>query len=278
MTAATLAEAAALALREAQPAAKIRLTRETAAAWRDGRIAAPGRATPPDRPARPGQPELLPPNRMKRRGYGGAAGRAALLHALAHIELNAIDLAWDIIARFAGKEDLPRAFHDDWVRVAEDEADHFEALERLLTDLGVAYGDLPAHDGLWEAAMKTAHDLAARLAIVPMTLEARGCDTTPTTIGRLRRAGETTAIPALEIIYHDEIRHVASGMRWFRHVCAQRGEDAPSLYHHLIRTIHGSPLKPPFNHEARAKAGMGREFYEPVGVDGWNSDRGPISA
>lgn len=261
----TLTAAAIAALREPRPSGKIGLTREAAAAWRDGRIALAGITTPPDRPARPERPELLPPNRMKRRGYGGAAGRAALLHALAHIELNAIDLAWDIIARFASP-DLPRAFYDDWVQVAVDEADHFDLLERLLADLGMAYGDLPAHDGLWEAAMKTAHDLAARLAIVPMTLEARGCDTTPTTIERLRWAGETTAIPALDTIYHDEIRHVAAGTRWFRHVCAQRGQDAPALYHHLIRTIHRSPLKPPFNHQARAEAGMGPEFYEPVGA------------
>jgi uncharacterized ferritin-like protein (DUF455 family) len=259
----TLSEAAALVLSTADPAEKCRLTRLFAADWRAGRIAEAGAAPLPDRPARPERPQLLPPNRMKKRSYGGAAGRAALLHALAHIELNAIDLAWDAAARFSA-EAMPRAFHDDWVQVAVDEADHFESLAALLAGLGMAYGDLPAHDGLWQAAEKTADDLMARLAVVPMTLEVRGCDTTPATIEKLKRNGDDRTPPALEVIYRDEIRHVAAGVRWFRFLAERRGLDPQSAYHRLLSERFPGGLKPPFNHQARAEAGMERDWYEPM--------------
>lgn len=210
----TLTGRAVAILETADPQAKCVATRVLAADWREGRIGEIGDTLPPPRPARPERPELLPPNRMPKRSYGGDAGRIGLLHALAHIEFNAIDLAWDIIARFA-HVGLPKGFFDDWVQVALDEAEHYEALEVLLASLGSHYGALPAHDSLWEAATKTAHDARARLAVVPMVLEARGLDTTPATIEKLTRNGDLDTVKALEVIYRDEIRHVAAGTRWF---------------------------------------------------------------
>jgi uncharacterized ferritin-like protein (DUF455 family) len=260
----TLSEAAVTVLTTADPAEKCRLTRALAADWREGRIAELGDAAPPPRPARPERPALVPPREMPKRSYGGDRGRVALMHALAHIELNAIDLAWDIVARFAA-EAMPKAFLDDWVQVAVDEAEHFEMLERLMNTLGAAYGDLPAHDGLWQAAEKTADDLLARLAVVPMTLEARGLDTTPATIDKLTRNGDGLTPPALDVIYHDEIRHVAAGVRWFEHLARRRGLEPGPEFHRQIRNRFPAGLKPPFNHGARAEAGFPREWYEPLG-------------
>ena len=158
----------------------------------------------------------------KRRAFGSPAGRIALLHALAHIELNAIDLGWDIVARFSS-EALPRAFFDDWVGVASEEAVHFELLARRLGDFGARYGDLPAHDGLWEAAAATADDLLARLAVVPLVLEARGLDVTPEMAARLERVGDPESAALLRRIYRDEIGHVAAGVRWFDRLCRRPG-------------------------------------------------------
>jgi uncharacterized ferritin-like protein (DUF455 family) len=257
----SLAEAACSVLAAADPALKASLTRSIAEAWRSGEIAAVGAASLPERPARPERPPLLAPREMPKRGYAGDAGRIALIHALAHIELNAIDLAWDIVARFTA-DDLPDAFYDDWVQVALDEALHFDMLNRLLADLGSEYGALPAHDGLWQAATKTADDVLARLAVVPMTLEARGLDTTPATAERLRRNGDAATADALEVIYRDEIAHVAAGCRWFKHVCGARGLDPARHFAALLRRLFPGGLKPPFNHEARAEAGFPRAWYE----------------
>ncbi len=250
-------------LAAADPAAKIRLTRAAAAAWRSGALRDIGDTVPPDRPARPERPLLLPPRDMpKRRAGGSAAGRIALLHALAHIEFNAIDLAWDVIARFAAAE-LPREFFDDWLGVAAEEAEHHALLSARLGALGTAYGDLPAHDGLWEAAAETAHDLLARLAIVPLVLEARGLDVTPGMIDRLDRFGDAPSAAILRLVYEDEIGHVAIGGRWFRWLCAKRGVPPAETYHALVRRHFKGALKPPFNHAARDAADFGREFYEP---------------
>lgn len=242
---------------------KCRLTRAAAAAWRDGHLVGAGNTLPPARPARPDHPVLLPPREMPRRAYGGERGRIGLLHALAHIELNAIDLAWDIVCRFPA-ESMPKAFLDDWIQVAVDEAVHFEMLADLLARLGAAYGDLPAHDGLWQAAEKTADDLMARLAVVPMTLEARGLDTTPATMDKLARNGDTLTPPALDVIYHDEINHVAAGVRWFRHLAHRRGLDARSEYQRLIGERFPGGLKAPFNHPARTQADFPADWYEPL--------------
>jgi len=207
---------------------------------------------------------LLPPRDMpKRRNFGSQAGRIALLHALAHIELNAIDLAWDILARF-GDPALPREFYDDWVGVAAEEAEHFALLAARLEGLGAAYGDLPAHDGLWEAAASTAHDLLARLAVVPLVLEARGLDVTPEMILRLERAGDAPSAVLLRRIYHDEIGHVAVGLRWFEWLCRRRGLDPAVAFHDCVRRHFTGALKPPFNIEARSAAGFPAAYYEPL--------------
>jgi uncharacterized ferritin-like protein (DUF455 family) len=231
------------------------------ARWRAGGMTI-GDAMPPPRPARPGSPVLSPPRDMpRRRNFGSAAGRVALLHALAHIELNAIDLAWDIIARFHDPG-LPYAFYDDWVCVAAEEAEHFALLADRLAALGAAYGELPAHDGLWEAAAATAHDLLARLAIVPLVLEARGLDVTPEMTLRLERAGDEASAAILRRIYDDEIGHVAVGVRWFEQLCRQRGLDPEAVFHDKVRRHFTGALKPPFNRKARDAAGLPQRWYE----------------
>lgn len=263
----SLAEGAAAVLTVAEPARKVALSRATAARWHEGGMAV-GAATPPARPARPERPPLMPPREMKRRrNLGGPAGRIALIHALAHIELNAIDLGWDIIARFAG-EGLPWAFFDDWVGVAAEEAEHFALLDARLAALGAAYGDLPAHDGLWEAAANTAHDLLARLAVVPLVLEARGLDVTPDMIRRLERAGDRDSAVILERIYQDEIGHVAVGARWFARLCAGRGGEPADTFRALVSRYFNGALKSPFNHAARAAAGMPPAFYDAAPAGG----------
>ncbi|MDJ0947071.1 MAG: ferritin-like domain-containing protein [Kiloniellales bacterium] len=260
-----LAEAAVSVLAAAEPQEKLRLTRAATAAWAAGRITAIGAARPPERPARPDRPALVPPREVPRRRIGREpGGRIALLHALAHIELNAVDLAWDLIARFgagAAGAGLPRAFFDDWCRVAADEARHFGLLSARLGDLGAAYGDLPAHDGLWEAAGATAGDLAARLAVVPLVLEARGLDVTPGMIDKLRRAGDTVSAAVLELIYREEVSHVAAGERWFAFLCRRLGRDPGPTWKALVRQHFKGVLKPPFNDEARRAAGMSPDVY-----------------
>ena len=223
-----------------------------------------GDARPPDRPARPTRPRLLPPRDMpKRRAGGERESRVALLHAIAHIELNAIDLAWDLIARFAA-ETPPRAFFDDWIAVADEEAAHHGLLAERLAALGAAYGDLPAHDGLWEAAAGTAEDFLARLAVVPLVLEARGLDVTPAMIGRLERAGDLESGVVLRRIYRDEIAHVAAGRRWFEWACRREGISPVETYHNRVRRYFKGALKPPFNEDARSQAGLSAAFYAPL--------------
>ncbi len=261
-------------LNAAEPAAKVALSRELAARWQNGELAI-GRAVPPPRPARPERPALLPPRDMpKRRNFGSPSGRLALLHALAHIELNAIDLAWDLVARF-GDAALPRAFFDDWLGVAAEEAEHFALLASRLAALGASYGALPAHNGLWEAAAATAHDPIARLAVVPLVLEARGLDVTPEMIRRLERAGDHDSAAILGCIYQDEIGHVAAGVRWFERLCRVRGLDPEAAFHDRVRRCFSGALKPPFNRAARDRAGLLAGFYEPLAPDDRSSDALP---
>lgn len=258
---ADLAARALAVLGAADPDEKVALTRALAADWRAGGVPAPGCPALPARPARPSRPVLVRPGAVRRRRIGPApAGRVALLHALAHIELNAIDLAWDMVARFAG-HGLPRAFADDWVAVAADEAEHFALLATRLAELGAVYGDLPAHDGLWEAAARTAHDLLARLAVVPMVLEARGLDVTPAMIARLDRAGDRASGDVLRRIHADEVGHVAAGMRWFVQLCGERALEPQTTWRRLVARYAAGALKPPFNDRARAQAGLPRPFY-----------------
>lgn len=223
---------------------------------------------PPDAPARPVRPRLVPPAEVPRRRLGTPQGRAALLHAVAHIEFNAIDLAFDMAGRFVPAiraEGLDeRAFAADWIGVGGEEARHFRLLEARLAALDCRYGDHPAHNGLWEAAAKTSADPLARLAIAPLILEARGLDVTPDMIARLRSAGDRDSAAALEVIYREEVGHVACGKRWFDALCAARGLDPVETFTVLRREHFPGSLKPPFNHEARALAGLPRVFYEPI--------------
>jgi uncharacterized ferritin-like protein (DUF455 family) len=247
----------------AAPRDKLRAARATARAWRRGALAHRFDLTMPTRPARPDAPPLLPANRMPKRGKAGSErSRIAMLHALAHIEFGAIDLAFDMAGRFG--EGMPRAFVDDWIGVGADEAMHFALLDRRLRALGADYGALPAHDGLWEAAGETAHDLLARLAVVPMVLEARGLDVTPALTAAFERAGDQRSAAILGRIYRDEIRHVAAGTRWFAFACESRGIPPVAHWHLLIRTHFRGSLKPPFNDSARGQAGLSREYYSGV--------------
>ncbi|HSF64592.1 MAG TPA: ferritin-like domain-containing protein [Paracoccaceae bacterium] len=253
--------------------AKTALGRSHAAAWFAARAAgsAPpvGRADPPLRPARPAAPALLDPREMPRRRPGSPTGRIALLHAVAHIELNAVDLHWDVIARFAGIP-MPPGFYDDWVRAADEEAKHFNLICDCLEALGSHYGALPAHAGMWRAAEDTADDLFGRLAVVPMVLEARGLDVTPGMIEIFRKAGDAQAVAALETIYAEEVAHVAYGSKWFNWLCGRDGLDPKDQFHALVRRYFHGALKPPFNTEKRAEAGLPPDFYWPLadGTDG----------
>jgi uncharacterized ferritin-like protein (DUF455 family) len=258
----SLIEGAIGVLRCADPQGKIVLSHAVAAAWRSGTLPVGERIVPPDRPARPDRPLLLPPREMpKRRAAGAAGSRVALLHAVAHIELNAIDLAWDMIARFTPPGP---GFYDDCVRVADEETRHHGLLAERLAEYGAAYGDLPAHDGLWQAAEATAHDLLARLAVVPMVLEARGLDVTPPMIESLCRAGDHASADVLRIVYRDEIGHVEIGRRWFEHVCRHRGHAPITEWHALVRRHYRALLKRPFNDAARLAAGFDAAFYNPL--------------
>uniref|UniRef100_UPI000DD45CE4 ferritin-like domain-containing protein n=1 Tax=Oceanibium sediminis TaxID=2026339 RepID=UPI000DD45CE4 len=222
-----------------------------------------GRAMPPSAPARPTKPELKDPRDVPRRRPGTAAGRLAILHAIAHIELNAVDLHWDIIARFANVP-MPMGFYDDWVRAADEESKHFNLLADRLEAHGIAYGDLPAHAGMWRAASDTAEDLEARLAVVPMVLEARGLDVTPGMIALFEKAGDAETVAALKVIYAEEVAHVAYGSKWFHFLCGRHEHDPKDRFHALVRRYFHGALKPPFNTEKRAEAGLPPDFYWPL--------------
>lgn len=257
---AKLGEAARAVLLTPDPHDKRRAARGLARAWRQGALEHRCDTAMPDQPAWPAAPELLAPNQMPKRGKGGSErGRIALLHALAHIEFVAIDLAVDLVGRFG--DQFPRRFVDDWIGVAADEAMHFALLDRRLRALGSHYGALPAHAGLWEAAQLTADDALARLAIVPMVLEARGLDVTPATISRFIAVGDSVSANILSRIYKDEIRHVSAGTVWFGWLCDERGFNAVETWHALVKSRFRGSLKPPFNDSARHDAGLTQEFY-----------------
>ncbi|MEH6547088.1 MAG: ferritin-like domain-containing protein [Sneathiella sp.] len=260
----SIANLAGDVLRTVEGADKAAASRAAAEAWRASKgLMAIGNGLPPERPSRPLKPELLPPNKMPRRRGQSDEARAALLHAVLHIELNAIDLAWDMVARFTHLE-LPRQFYDDWVKVADEEAKHFTLLATRLQQLGYKYGDFPAHDGLWEAAVSTKDDLAGRLAVVPMVLEARGLDVTPAMIARFAKMGDTDSVHVLKIILTDEVEHVAIGSRWFLYYCDKQKLDAEKFWQQMVRKFFKGLLKPPFNTDARSLAGLPPEYYLPL--------------
>lgn len=266
----SLAEAAVAVLETSDARAKTAAARALAADWRRQREAGSagdrGCASPPPSPARPNLPELLDPRDVPRRRPGSPEGRIAILHAIAHIELNAVDLHLDVLARF-GHVPMPPGFADDWVQAADDEAKHFNLLADRLEALGSSYGALPAHAGMWRAAEDTAEDLEARLAVVPMVLEARGLDVTPGMIAIFEKAGDTETVAALEIIYAEEVAHVAYGAKWFHFLCGRHDHDPKDRFHALVRKFFHGPLKPPFNTEKRAEAGLPPDFYWPLAAD-----------
>ncbi|RXR29857.1 ferritin-like domain-containing protein [Sphingobium fluviale] len=259
----SVGEACRDVLLSADPFAKLMRARAVARDWRLGLLAHRFDAEMPLRPARPAAPELLPPSQMPKRGkMGSERSRIAMLHALAHIEFVAIDLAFDLVGRFG--RDFPPEFVGDWLKVGAEEAMHFALLDRRLKQMGSHYGALPAHDGLWEAAEETAHDALARLAIVPMVLEARALDITPTTIERFTQAGDGVSARALTRIMADEIRHVSAGTKWFNRATKRLGVDAPEYYQMLVNRHFRGAIKPPFNDSARRQAGLTRDYYIPI--------------
>jgi uncharacterized ferritin-like protein (DUF455 family) len=251
------------ALLTGDPRAKVMATRGLARAWRRGALAWDFAAGMPERPAWPPQLELLPPHRMPRRGAGGSPRNAvALWHSLAHIEFVAIDLALDMAGRFGAQ--MGREFVGDFLAVAADEAMHFALIGRKLRVLGSHYAALPAHDGLWDAARETRHDVAARLAIVPMVLEARGLDVTPAMRDRVSAFGDIRGARILQRILDDEIRHVAVGTKHFIALALSEGKVPENQWKMLVRRHFRGTLKPPFNDSARLAAGLSREFYAGV--------------
>ena len=250
-------------LETAEPTAKVMRARAVSRGWRRGAFGQVDGSAMPDRPARPAEPLLLPPTHMPRRGKGGSLrGRVALLHALAHIEFIAIDLAFDMAGRF-GAQFAPE-FTSDWLSVGADEAMHFALVERRLRAFDSRYGALPAHDGLWESAADTASDALARLAIVPMVLEARGLDVTPDMIARADAAGDGATAAILRRIFDDEIRHVRTGTKWFESGCASAGVLPAAHWKKLLSQYFRGELKAPFNDSARHAAGLTREYYQPL--------------
>jgi uncharacterized ferritin-like protein (DUF455 family) len=219
------------------------------------------------RAGRLGQVTLVDPRAVK------SSTRVSLLHALVHAESYAIDLSWDMVARFGprsprgGSGAMPREFFDDWSRIAGEESRHYSLWHRRLGELGRSYGFMPAHAALWEAALKTSDDVLERLAVVHMVIEARGLDTFLPALARLERGGDEASVAIIKANHEEEVTHVGAGLRWFRFVCAERGiDDAIGEFHRIVRAKFGA-LKPPFNHAARLRAGMGQEWYMPLAMD-----------
>jgi uncharacterized ferritin-like protein (DUF455 family) len=248
---------------------KVYLTILTALAWQQNRLSCQTPATAAVTMTQPGQParlQLVPPKAVPRRRLGAPEGRIALLHAIAHIEFNAINLAWDAVYRF---RELPPAYYADWVKVALEEAWHFSLIQTQLQQAGVNYGDLPAHNGLWEMAVETDYDPMVRMALVPRLLEARGLDATPAIIRRLQAEQDQVLISILDIILHDEIGHVAIGSQWFHYFCQQRGLTPEKTFQNLLSTHFMGQLRGPFNHPARLAAGF--SAAELAVLENWNS-------
>lgn len=264
----SVAKQALKVLSSGSPDEKTRAAFDLASNWRDSPQLGSAIDHLPERPARPSEPTLVAPRKIVRKGLGSVEGRVRLLHAVAHIEFNAIDLSADLICRFGHSaliDDGDRVgFIEDWVGVCDDEARHFNLIQNRLKSLGAQYGDYGAHDGLWEAAQSTQNDLSARLAIAPMVLEARGLDVTPGMIVKLENVGDQESANILKTILTDEIGHVAIGTKWFKYVCARQNRAPEETFTHLVEQYFHGRLKPPFNVKARSDAGMSQEFYAPT--------------
>lgn len=207
-------------------------------------------------PGRPSKPALIDPTKLKRRKLGSETGRAMLIHAIAHIEFNAINLALDAVYRF---RDMPDQYYTDWLKVASEEAYHFSLLHERLKNLGYDYGDFPAHNGLWEMVLKTDHDVMIRMALVPRVLEARGLDVTPGMMERLAKAGDDETVEILKIILSDEIGHVAIGSHWFKYCCKSRVLNPEKTFRDLLVEYMGGGIRGPFYMEGRLQAGFSQE-------------------
>ncbi len=251
----SLFQAARECLLASDLAQKLSLTDSTAAAWEAGELGLdePDPVQEITEAGRPARPELVHPRQLPRRRLGSEQGRLALIHAIAHIEFNAINLAWDAVQRFAG---LPAAFYSDWIRVAREEARHFRLLRERLRAGGVDYGDFAAHNGLWEMAQRTAHDPLVRMALVPRMLEARGLDVTPGIMRRFEEIGDRETVAALQVILHEEVGHVQFGSRWFGYLCEQRGLDAEETYFSLLESFLDDEIRCPLHRQARRQAGF----------------------
>jgi uncharacterized ferritin-like protein (DUF455 family) len=256
---------AAECLRCADPTEKIAATENVTAGFRAGELlfddASP--VEPIGNPGRPQRPALVSPKQLPQRGLGTSEGRAALVHAVAHIEFNAVNLAWDAVYRFRG---MPAEYYADWISVADDEARHFRLLRARLNDLGHDYGDFDAHDGLWEMAVKTSNSCLERMAMVPRVLEARGLDVTPGMIARFRHAQDDATADILEIILHEEVAHVAAGSRWFAWCCKREGRDPERTFDELITLYARGAVRGPFNTSARIAAGFTLAELERLGA------------
>lgn len=238
------------------PDEKIKLAPKLQAAWLAGELIRSPQAEPAQKiesPGRPARPELVLPKQMKQRKLHHLEGRIALLHAVAHIEFNAINLALDAVYRF---REMPDAYYSDWLQVAAEEAYHFALVRTRLRELGADYGDLPAHNGLWEHALKTDHDVLVRMALVPRVLEARGLDVTPPMMARLQEVGDTRTAEVLAIILRDEVGHVRMGSHWYRYCCELRGLEPESTFRQLLREVLQAPVRGPFYTEGRLQAGF----------------------
>jgi uncharacterized ferritin-like protein (DUF455 family) len=248
-------------------APKTALSHAYAAQWQAAHAAESqpeiGDTKPPLCPARSEKPELIVSRDVLHLKLGNEADQIALLHAVAHIELNAVDLHWDIIARFA-ETPMPIGYYDDWVKAADEESNHFNLMCDCLEVMGSHYGMLPAHAGMWRAAEETMDDFMGRLAVVPIVLEARGLDVTPWMIKIFRQAKLTQAVDALEVIYAEELHHVAYGLKWFHFLSGRHDFDPTGVFHALVRKYFHGNLKPPFNEEKRAEAGIPPDFYWPL--------------
>ncbi len=241
-------------LQEKDVARKCRLAADLRRAWRRGELIRET-ADLPDvtTPGRPALPALVDPRQLPRRRLGSEAGRLSMIHAIAHIEFNAINLAVDAVYRFPK---MPDRFYADWIDVAADEARHFELLRARLTGAGAAYGDFPAHDGLWDMALRTRHDPLARMALVPRVMEARGLDVTPGIMRKFSGIGDDATVKVLEVILREEIGHVEAGTRWFRHLCARRHLEPEATYFDLLREYLHGEIRCPLHHAARRDAGF----------------------
>lgn len=238
------------------PDEKLSLAPKLQQAWLAGELVRPAQTEAPEKitvPGRPAKPELVLPKQMKQRKLHHLEGRIALLHAVAHIEFNAINLALDAVYRF---REMPDAYYSDWLQVAAEEAYHFNLVRSRLRELGADYGDLPAHNGLWEHALKTDHDVLVRMALVPRVLEARGLDVTPPMMERLQEVGDTATAEVLAIILRDEVGHVRMGSHWYRYCCELRGLDPESTFRQLLREVLQAPVRGPFYTEGRLQAGF----------------------